>query len=181
LAEIVERKFLGDSVKLKLLRGGQEKTVELELKPFPFRLTAYSFADRARFLTYAGLVFQPVERDLMEAFRPNNLRLGFYYDSFLSDHRYRDRRELITLSNILADPVNSFAGDFRFGIVDTINGEKVGSLAEAARALEKPGDFTVIRFIGEGRPLVFERRAVEAAAPRIAERYDLRKPAQIDL
>lgn len=181
LAEIVERKFLGDTVELQLLRKGQEKTVKLELKPFPFRLSAYSYEDKARFLTYAGLVFQPVDRDLMETFRPNNLRLGFYFDSFLSDHRYRDRQELITLSNILADPVNSYAGDFRFGIVDTINGEKIGSLAEAAAALEKPGDFTVIRFIGEGRPLVLERKAVEEAAARIAERYDIRVPAQIDL
>ncbi len=181
LAEIVERKFLGDTVELQLLRNGQEKTVKLELKPFPFRLTAYSYEDKARFFTYAGLVFQPVDRDLMETFRPNNLRLGFYFDSFLSDHRYRDRQELITLSNILADPVNSYAGDFRFGIVDTINGKKIGSLAEAAAALEKPGDFTVIRFIGEGRPLVLERKAVEEAAARIAERYDIRVPAQIDL
>ncbi len=181
LAEIVERKFLGDSVEIELLRDAKEQTVHLDLKPFPFRLAAYSYEDRALYLTYAGLVFQPVDRDLLETFRPNNLRLGFYFDSFLSDHRYRDRKELVTLSNILADPVNSYANDFRFGIVDSINDIPIGSLKEAAEALEKPGEFTVIRFIGEGRPLVLERNAVEKAAPRIAERYDLRKPAQIDL
>lgn len=181
LAEIVERKFLGDSVELELLRHGQEKKVTIELKPFPFQQMAYAYQDEARYLTYAGLVFQPVDRDLMEAFRPGNLRLNFFFDSFLSDHLYRERPELITLSNILADPVNSYAGDFRFGIVETINDVPIRTLRDAAEALEKPGDYTVIRFVGEGQPLVLERSAVEEAEPRIAQRYDLRKTAILDL
>lgn len=180
LAEIVERKFLGDSVRLKVLRDGQTMDVELALKNFPHRLNATSFRENAPFVSYAGLIFQPVDQDLVDALRPGNLRLNFLFNSYLPDAQYKKFPQLITLSNILPDPINTYAGDFRFGILESINGEPVPDLAAVKKALDSGGDFSVIRFVGEGRPLVLEKKAVEEAAPRIRERYNLRKTSRLD-
>lgn len=173
LAEIVERKFAGDKVKVELLRGGERMEVEFPLKPFPFRLMARSYRENPEFVTFAGLVFQPVDQDLLEAFTPSDWRLSYFFNTFLTDHRYRENPELVVLSNVLADPVNSFAGDFRFQMVEEINGKKIRSLQDVTEAFAQPVDFHVIRFFGGGRPVVIEQSAVAEAEQRIADRYNL--------
>jgi len=180
LAEIVERKFLGDKVRLKVLRERQLLEVELTLKNFPHRLNAISFRENAPFVSYAGLVFQPVDQNLINALRPANLRLNFLFNSYLPDALYKKFPQLITLSTILPDPVNTYAGDFRFGIVESINNQPITDLASVKAAFESPGDFTVIRFVGDGRPLVLKKKAVEEATPRIRMRYNLRKTSNLE-
>lgn len=179
LAEIVERKFLGDTVKLELLRKGELVEVELPLRPFPVRILGRSYRDQPRFVSFGGLVFQPVDQDLMETFNPPDPRLTYLFNNFLADHIYRERPEIITLSSILADPVNSFAEDFRFKVLDEINGKKIRTLADVADALSEKAEFYVFRFLGEGRPLVLEEAAVREANPRIAERYNVTKPKHL--
>jgi hypothetical protein len=44
-----------------------------------------------------------------------------------------------------------------------------------AAALEKPADFHVLKFMGNGRPLVLERALVESARERIRARYGVRQ------
>lgn len=180
LSEIVERKFLGDVVTFEILRGGESRTVEVPLKPFPFDLVARSFREQPRFVSFAGLVFQPVDQNLMQAFSPPSPRVQYLYNNFLTDNIYREHPEIIILSSILADPVNSFAQDFRFQVLDSINGRPVRTLQEVADALAEPADYTVFRFLGEGRPLVLERSAVAEATPRIAERYRLTKTQSLE-
>lgn len=175
LAEIVERKFLGDSVRMSILRDGQTQMLEMKLKPFPSGIAANSYREKPRFVTFAGLVFQPVDQDFMKAFNPSDMRLRFLFNTFLSDHIYRERPELVVLSSVLPDAVNTYASDFRFSILDEINGKKIHRLQDVAAALTETADFYVFRFLGEGRPLVLERAAVEAATPRILQRYNVSK------
>ena len=180
LAEIVERKFLGDRVKVELLRGGEKVEVEFPLKPFPFRLTARSYREQPRYVTFAGLVFQPVDQDLMEAYSPGDMRLRFLFNTFLSDHQYRERPELVVMSSVLADPVNSFASDFRLQVVEEINETPIRTLEDVAVAFAKSREFHVIRFLGEGRPVVIEDAAAKEAEARIAERYNVTKTNHLE-
>jgi S1-C subfamily serine protease len=175
LAEIVERKFLDDTIRVELLRNRELLEVEIPLKPFPFLLMGNSYRDEPPFVTFGGLVFQPVDRDLIDAFNPGDFRLRFLFNTFLVDHIYRERPELIVLSSILADEINSHANEFRFQILDTINGETVRNLADVARLLAEPAEFYVFRFLGDGRPLVLEASEVEKATDRINDRYRVTK------
>jgi len=79
----------------------------------------------------------------------------------------------VVLSNILADPINSYATDFRFSVVEEINGRKIKKLEDVAEAFAEPAEFYVIRFIGEGRPIVLEANAVKSSSNRIVERYNV--------
>ena len=58
------------------------------------------------------------------------------------------------LSAILPDPLNTYLGEFREGIVDEINDHKIRTLKDAADALAEKPEFYVIKFIGYARPLV---------------------------
>lgn len=180
LAEIVERKFLGDKIAVEVLRNGELLTLEFPLKPFPFLLMGSSYRDEPPFVTFGGLVFQPVDSDLIEAFNPGDFRLRFLFNTFLVDHLYRERPELVVLSSILADEINSHANEFRFQILDTINGEPVRDLADVARLLEEPSEFYVFRFLGDARPLVLEASEVEKASARIKERYRVTKTKHLE-
>ena len=101
------------------------------------------------------------------------------FDFFVEDKIYKDHPEIIVLSGILADPVNVFANDFRYSVVEEINGTKIKHLADVAAEFAKPADYYVIKMAGAGRPIVLERKAVEEARKRILSRYAVTKEQNI--
>jgi len=176
MPEIVERKFKGDTAVFKILRKGQtlEKTVRFD-KAWPYQIQANQYDIAPRYVLFGGLLFQPLSRDFLESY-PNNddLRLRYFYNFFITDELYKERPEIVVLSAILPDPINTYLGDFRGGIVDEINGKKIKTLNDLANALAEPARDYIIRILGEGRPIVLESAAVEAARERIKARYNVR-------
>jgi S1-C subfamily serine protease len=172
MAEVFERKFKGDQVKLEILRGGAKEEVTLDLdRPWPFEMQARAYDKRPRFVLVGGLLFQPLNRDFLDAQKDVDTRLRYFFDFFVADHLYRERPEVIVLSEILKDPVNTYAAPFKGGIVDKINGQQIKTLDDVAAAFEQPGEFHVIEILGEGRPIVLERSALTEAGERIRQRY----------
>jgi S1-C subfamily serine protease len=172
MAEVFERKFKGDEVKLKILRGGEEKDITLELdRPWPFDMQGRAYDKRPRFVLVGGLLFQPLNRDFLDSQKDVDTRLRYFFDFYVTDHLYREYPEVIVLSEILKDPVNTYAAPFKGGIVDKINGQRIRSLDDVAAAFEQPGEFHVIEILGEGRPVVLERSALAGADERIRQRY----------
>ena len=170
--EVVERKFKGELATLDILRDGSSQQVKIPLSdPWPFALQSNAYDEKPQFVVFGGLVFQPVDKNFMDDFNPGNLRLDYLFDFFVEDGIYRDRPQLVVLSNILADGVNAYAKDFLFAVVDEINGQKIHRISDVAAAFAKPSDYYVIQMLGIGRPLVLERKAVEGARSRILQRY----------
>ena len=176
LAEAVERKFKGDHVTLDILRDGKPQKLKIPLSdPWPFNLHSNVYDEDPRFVVFGGLIFQPVDQNFMTAHSPDDLRLRYMFDFFVEDKIYKDHPEIIVLSGILADPVNVFANDFRYSVVEEINGTKIKHLADVAAEFAKPADYYVIKMAGAGRPIVLERKAVEEARKRILSRYAVTK------
>ncbi|MGC3988410.1 MAG: trypsin-like peptidase domain-containing protein [Chthoniobacteraceae bacterium] len=172
MSEVVERKFKNDLVKLGLQRAGQKKDVTIKLaEAWPYNLQASEYDHLPRYVLFGGLLFQPLSRDFMDAYQPDDLRLRYFYDYYISDQLYLDHPEVIVLSAILPDPINAYLGDFQNGILDEVNGTKIRTLKDAASAFAKPADEYVIKLLGQGRPLVLEAAAVKAAHDRILTRY----------
>lgn len=172
MAEIVERKLKGEKVTLQILRKGQKMELTIPLnESWPFSLQANAYDVKARFVTFGGLIFQPVDQNFMSEHNPGNLRLRYLFDHFITDHVYEDRPELIVLSGILPDPINSYANDFVYSVVDRINDHKIQRLEDVDKAFAEPVDYYVIHLLGEGRPIVLERKAVQEARERIRQRY----------
>ena len=172
MAEVVERKFKGERVEFTVLRDGKQTKVTIPLThAWPFSMQANAYNEKPRFVVFGGLVFQPVDANFISAHNPDDLRLRYYFDHFISQNIYRERQEIVVLSNVLADPVNAYSSDFRYDIVDKINDQKIQRIDDVAEALKKPSDYYVIEMVGNGRPLVLERKAVEEASERIRARY----------
>jgi S1-C subfamily serine protease len=174
LTEVVERKFKGEKTTLRVIRDRKSRTITIPLdEPWPFTLQARTYDQLPRFVVFGGLVFQPVDRNLMDTYNPSDLRLNYLYEHYIEDAIHRDHPELVTLANILPDPVNAYADEFRFSVVESINGKKIQRLDDVAAAFDQPTDYHVIKMLGNGRPLVLEHTAVDAARPRILERYGI--------
>jgi hypothetical protein len=174
MPEVVERKFKGDVVKLDILRDKKPLTVNIELgSVWPYAYLAHGYDVRPRYVVYGGLLFQPLTLDLIEAYQPTDIRIRHYFDYFVTEQVYLDHPEVIVLTNILPDPTNSYLAPYRASIVDTINGQKVRTLTDLAKAFSETPDRFVIRMIGDGPPLVLDPKEVESARERIKTRYNV--------
>ncbi|HEY5792994.1 MAG TPA: trypsin-like peptidase domain-containing protein [Chthoniobacterales bacterium] len=181
MAEIVERKLKGDKVALQILRKGQKMDVTVPLNErWPFGLQANTYDVRPRFITFGGLIFQPVDQNFMNEHNPGNLRLRYLFDHFITDQVYRERPELVALSGILPDPTNSYTSDFVYSIVDRINDHKIQRLEDVRKAFAEPVEYYVIHLLGEGRPIVLERKEVEKARSRIRLRYGVTREENLN-
>ncbi|MGI9244283.1 MAG: PDZ domain-containing protein, partial [Verrucomicrobiales bacterium] len=177
--EIVERKFAGDKVKLKVWRDKKAFEAEVTLKRFlPYLIASMKYDQKPRFVMYAGLVFQPLERNLVGAHGLNTLEIRYTFSNYSSDQIYKERPEVIILTSILPDSINSQVGRFAKSIVDEINGQKIRTLQDVYDALNvTDGDreFVTIKCLGQSRPIVLETSRVEAAQKRIIEKYNVIK------
>src|SRR6266853_1242920 len=82
--EVVEHKFKGDSVRLDILRDKQPMTVTIKLfKPWPYSIQGHSYDMRPRYVLYGGLLFQPLNLDMLEAYRTSDLRLRHFFEYFI--------------------------------------------------------------------------------------------------
>jgi S1-C subfamily serine protease len=181
MPEVVERKFKGDKVKLDIIRDKAPVSVNVELDTVkPYLIQGHSYDARPRYVLYGGLLFQPLNLELMESYQAADLRLRHFFDFFVLDQIYLEHPEVIILTNILPDPINSYLGPYRGGIVDDVNGKKIRTLADLAKAFSDPADRFVVNLIGDGPPLVLDRKEVEGARERIKTRYTVTKEENLD-
>ncbi len=176
LAEIVERKFADDTVELKILREGEEKTVTISPNsPWPVQIQGNIYNKRPRYVVFGGLVFQPLTQPYLRAHGIDDVNIMWHFSNFLDKEIYQDRPEIIIFSNVLPDPINTHVAGFTQSIVDEINGVKIRVLEDVSKAFEKSVDFHVIRLLGNGRPIVLENSAVERARERIMQGYGIQE------
>jgi S1-C subfamily serine protease len=174
MPEVVERKFKGDVIKLDVLRDKAPLTASVELGTvWPYLSQGHNYDVHPRYVVYGGLLFQPLSLDLMESYQPTDVRLRHYFDFFVTEQIYLEHPEVVVLTNILPDPSNTYLAPYRASIVDEINGKKIRTLEELAKAFAEAPDRFVVRMIGEGPPLVLDRKEVEAARERIKTRYNV--------
>src|SRR5438034_10767773 len=174
MPEVVERKFKRDNVKFDIWRDKQSTSgsVQLDTVP-PYLMQSHKYDVRPRYVLYGGLLFQPLSLDLLEAYQPTDLRLRHFFDFYVIDQIYREHPDVIVLTNILPDPINTYLAPYRGGIVDSINGKKIHTMDELSQTLAEPADRLVIDLIGDGPPLALDPKQVEGARERIKMRYNV--------
>ncbi|MFK5924050.1 MAG: trypsin-like peptidase domain-containing protein [Verrucomicrobiota bacterium] len=180
LNEIVERKFVGDTVDLKILRDHKPEQIKIELQRFiPYLIQANHYDKKPNFVLFAGLQFQPLDRELMGSFGIGNLKARYVYSYFSREELYIERPEPVILTAVLPDSVNTHLQAYTKQLVDTVNGKKILTLQDVHDALNSDAhekgqeNYHVIRLLGEGRPLVMERSKAKAAHQRIMDKYNV--------
>ena len=171
-AEIIERKFHGDSVKFDIFRERAPLTVTVRLRgAWPYLIYRNEYDKMPRYVLFAGLLFQPMSRDFMSAHKVKNPQIKYLYDFYITDEIFEERPEVVILSSVLTDNINTYLGGFTMSVIDEINDLKIKRMADLAAAFAEPADQYVIRTIDGGPPIVIDAVKVEAARKRIVSNY----------
>ncbi|HAR67807.1 MAG TPA: serine protease [Lentisphaeria bacterium] len=182
LEEIVERKFHGDIVCFGVIRNRETIDVDVTLKgAWPYRILAKTYDVRPRFVLFAGLLFQPVDRNFLSTYSIDDLEVMYRYSYFVSDEIYLDHPEIVVFSEMIPDSINSYFRELRNGVVEEVNGKTIRGLADLAEAIDQDVAHHVIRLVGQGRPLVIEAAQVEAARQRILSTYGITQERYLGL
>lgn len=183
LNEIVERKFVGDTVRLRYRSDGTWHDRDVELKPLPENnIFAIQYGQRPRYIVFAGLVFQPLTTNLLAASDFDDINVRRLYQNYLSDGVYTGREDIVVLTRIESDPINSQIKGFTGRVVDTVNGVTVRDLDHAHELLhpESPPEFHVIEFLGARRPVVLPADRIDEANRRIQSLYAIERLSNLE-
>jgi S1-C subfamily serine protease len=177
LNEIVERKLAGDSVELRYRstdHSWHDQKVALKTLP-QNRMYAIQYEKQPRYTVFGGLVFQPLDTNLYASVKFRDFHVRKLYQDYLSKGLFTELEDIVILTRILDDPVNSRLDEFTGKVVDTVDGTKVVSLGQAVELLhrEPAPEFHVIEFHGAARPLVLPSSEIAAADARIQLTYGI--------
>ena len=176
LAEIVERKFVGDKITVGVLRDGEPLEVEMTLEPLEeMRMYAIQYGKDPRYIVFAGLVFQPLNTNLFAAHKFEDTTVRRLYTDYVSKGLFKQHEDVVILTRVESDPVTSQLDEFAGHAVDKINGVEVRSLAHAHELLhpEKAPEFHVIELFGADRPVVIPADKVGEANERVSKNYGI--------
>ncbi len=139
--------YIGDEVKVKILRGGKEQTLSGKLirkDPKDFVVWPYLFDRGSNFLVMGGLVFQELSMPYLQSFGDDwesngPLRL-VHIAKHADEFEKEGRRKIVFLSGAL--PTRSTQGYQRVGgnIVNKVNGKVINDLADLDKAFKEPVD-----------------------------------------
>jgi S1-C subfamily serine protease len=184
LANAVQDKFMGESVRCTILRDGEvmEATIPLSTTLGAGRLVPYTQYDTTpTYYIVGGLVFQPLTRNYLETWDnmedvPVHLT-NYYYHGRQS----AERRQVIVLTNILGGELTAGYDDFRNHVITYVNGKAIAAMDGLVKAIEgNEGQYHVI--VDEwGNQIVLERGKINETQRMILERYKIDTDRSVDL
>ncbi|MCP5535735.1 MAG: trypsin-like peptidase domain-containing protein [Akkermansiaceae bacterium] len=180
--EIVERKFSGDTIQLSILRSGKTMSLDCTLKPFPpSQMYSVQYGVTPRYTTFAGLVFQPLDRNLYAAHSFTNTRVRRLFAHYIDEAIFKEREDIVILTSVLTDPVNTHVSGHAGTAIESINGVKITSLQQVHDLLhpkETPG-FFIIKCEGLERPIVIPGNKAAESSQRTETNYGITAPAYL--
>lgn len=184
LEELAERSFTGDKLHFTLIRNGQQLEAEATLAPLPASaITAQAYDELPRYVQFGGLIFQPLQLNVIAAQQLNPLDFTVDLDDFTRRGGALQKDDIVVVTKVLRDEVNARFSTYGRRIVTKVNGQDVKGLAHLYSLLypedgQRP-EYTVIEFADAPRPLVIDNAAIDAANARISAGYGIPAPARI--
>ncbi len=182
--EVVDNLYDGDIVQVKLWRD--KKEIELQ---FPSRVSsAIDFKRRnyehpPAYLLLGGLLFQPLDADLMRTYRVawsrrERSEIFYRYHHFIPGRIYEETDGDVVLTRRLPDPVNIYAENFLHRIVKSVNGLPVKNFTHFRQLLKqarRQGPRLVLDFHDYPLPLVFRLSDLQKAKSRVLKRHGIQQ------
>lgn len=191
MVAILQARFVGDAVPLRLLREGKEAKLDVTLKALRTLVPRGQYDVRPPYIIVGGFLFQPLSLEYLQSWggdlkdAPTHL-VELYYDGVSGP----DRKEVVVLSQVLSDEVNvGFTFDsIGLDYVRGVNGERVADMAAfvaALRAGVTSGDEFIRLEVGRSnvpQTVVLEVGKLKAADRTVEDRYQIhqRRSAHFD-
>lgn len=119
----VGERYCGDRVEMSILRAGKRLSVEASLAREPYLVRRDQYDRAPDYFVFAGLVFQVLTRDYLKTWdewwnrAPTEFLMLYHLGA-----RSQERREVVLLSQVLADEINVGYGHLFSESVSAVNG-----------------------------------------------------------
>ncbi|MBC7660883.1 MAG: PDZ domain-containing protein [Chitinophagaceae bacterium] len=187
LAKLSEM-FAGDTVELKILRAGQEKTFKEKIGEYnPEQERIPSVIDAPpRYLIYGGLVIQELTEGLLQswgtAWRKRAPLTYLYEDAFHSWPKRGGKSKILVLQRVLPLDFNKGYQSMEDSFVTEVNGHKVENVEDLHDALNKPekGKEQFARFHLEpgNEEIILSYKGITKVHTQLRQRYSIPTTAQ---
>jgi PDZ domain len=147
---ISDHRFVGDTVKFHILRGGVKQTLDVKLahrNPRDYVSDPYIIDRAPRFYVVGGLILQELSRQYLREFGSGGERGSggrrpparlMYYDRYQNDLFKDGPKKIVFLSRVLPTPATVGYEEIGGIVIKKINGVELQSLDDVPKALEKP-------------------------------------------
>ena len=172
------RRSVGETIPVRLLREGREQAVKLTLSKLEDAAALIpENVERARpaYLVEGGFVLRELDGHFLRSFggdwqRNVDPRLVHLYVTRRQDPGTPGER-VVVLGGILPDAVNVGYEQFRNHIVERVNGEPVGNMADVFRLVDRDQHLLSLGLRSVGIDIVLDPSRLDEANRRLSETY----------
>ncbi len=170
---LLSRYHEGDTVSLTVLRDGAEQRLQLTFRSYTADtwLVPQDRTDPPAYLMAGGLVF----RELDDSYGGRSAELSIVRQLW-TQAQSPERRRVVVLSQVLADPYNLGYHGFEDLPIDSVNGIPVDRVSDVREALEHPqGGYHVVRMWPNPslNEIVLDASTLAETTERIAASYGI--------
>lgn len=171
---------IGESVPVKVLRGGQTLETSIPAKKLDARIRPFLFGKKPDYYVFGGFVFTTVTYDYLSLVKPD------IHDDIISVNKKREPgEEAVVISAVLPDvSVEGYLGASEC-LIRSVNGEKVRNLAHLVEMLEGCQEEFVKFGVDCGNEwdvtVIVDAKEMREATGRVMERYSIPADRSEDL
>jgi len=166
-------KFVGDKLKMDVLRNGQKHKLEVELSVFKPLVPVHAFDKLPTYYIYAGLVFCPLVQPYLHEWGDDwwNLAPRKLLVKAMYDIKHMEDEEIVILSNVLIDDINYGYSHMCNLKVLSVNGTKVRSLKHLKQMVEENKEPHIRFDLDDNALIVMEASAAKQESPKIIAKH----------
>ncbi len=174
---------VGEKTSVEVLRGGDHLELELVLRPPRYLVPAGGALGRPSYFLYAGLLFVPLTRGLLETWGEDwrSQAPHALLTHFEEGVRTPGRREIVVLQHVFADPVNRGYHEYGQLRITTVQGKPVRDLVHLVQIVEESKGSYVRFETANKAQIVIERRLARERRDKILRKYGITADRSPDL
>jgi len=183
---VVQKKYLNDWIKVRILRNGEIRTFKIRLT-VPMNSTRLVPFERydipPTYYITGGLIFAPLTKNYIfewgsQWFLTAPAKLLNYYQNGV---RTKERKELVLLTKVLADEINLGYHDIDNIIIEKVNGKKISEMRDVVEAIENNTGLYHILEDDSGKKIILKKEKVDKYSNRILQTYRINSDRSADL
>ncbi|CAI5469487.1 unnamed protein product [Closterium sp. Yama58-4] len=170
---LVSLKPVGETARVSVLRHGQPMDFHIRLNPIPALVPAQQFDISPSYFIFAGLVFVPLTQPYLHEYGPDwfNSSPRRLCERALRDIPSKPSQQIVILSRVLADEVNSGFERLAELQVKRVNGKEVDNLRQLRDEVLQCTDGFVRFDLDDDRVIAVSVAAAKKASAQILRRY----------
>lgn len=177
---ISDRKQLGESVSLKVLRDGKEFTATAKLT-YPNLSVAPRMYDKTpKYFIIGGFVFSPLTLSYLDEWR-NSDNPPMDLVALVGEPLKDGKKEVVVLAQVMSDEVNIGYEYMANCILEKVNSKKILSLKDVAEIVDVQKDGYVKFEFQDNRFVIIDIAELKSAQARIEKNYKIPSDRSADL